>query len=197
MKPAEFAECKASQLQVFFFAGSAAAGTGLTGIGIANTHARPCWLRGRPVVHLTARAGPQDRRPVQVRAGYEDWAPLLPAHPHRVVLARAAPVPLGIRPYPPVSAGIVVVNHDIPAAGANCPVVTSISVTLPGTGTRQYRVRTSIFACRQPPTVWVSSVVSRYAMLGQVYTGNASPCQLRTGWLDCSAAKRKFWRPRK
>jgi hypothetical protein len=184
------AECETSQLRVFFFAGAAAAGTGLTGIGIANTDARPCWLGGRPEVKLTAQASPEDKRPVTVGPRYDGRTPLLVAHPRRVVLARAAPVPLGTRPYPPVSAGIVVLNRDFPAVGSNCPVVTSMSIRLPGAGTRRYRVATNIWACGQPPSVWVSAVVTRYTMLGQVYTGTASPCQLQTGSLGCLAPKR-------
>ena len=70
--------CSAPQLIVVLFGGSGAAGTAITGIGIDNKSATPCWLSGRPKVSFftTGKSGKYMR--LSVELGYGDPQKLFP-----------------------------------------------------------------------------------------------------------------------
>ncbi len=84
--------CSTSQLRVNVFGASGAAGTGLTGIGIANTSTTPCWLQGVPTVDFFGRAKSGARTRLAVNLSYEGPAVLFPRQPVGVILLHEEPV---------------------------------------------------------------------------------------------------------
>ena len=164
--------CSASQLLVVVFGGSGAAGTAITGIGIDNKSATPCWLSGRPKVSFftTGKSGKYMR--LSVELGYGGPPEAFPARSPVVLLHKGKPVTdvLG-RTYPAFSAGIVITSRDFPAGHETCQVVTLLQVTLPGLSDAVFKVPLEpdgMNACDSPPPVDVSPVVPRAVVLDMV-----------------------------
>lgn len=179
-------ECTGAQLSVSYFSSSGATGTGLYGIGIANSASTPCWLNGVPSVEFFVTSGSGKTRPLAVRL---EPAPtkLFSAHPRRVTLDHAEPVTseLGQR-YRAVSTGFIVLGQDIPANNASCVNVTLLSVRLPGVSrtygvsTKTYDLPTRAFPkgvpavfnlCDQPPPVEVTQIIGRSRFFSFVVIG--------------------------
>ncbi|MDA8285692.1 MAG: DUF4232 domain-containing protein [Actinomycetota bacterium] len=163
--------CSGTNLRVGFFAGAGAAGTALTGIGIANTSATPCWLGGGPAVSLFSPSGRAISQTTTYGSHYFPAAA-------RVVLRHMEPVLSQLMRYPAISAGFVIASRDF-ANGTNsstCSVVGSMTVQLPGVHQR-YVVRPDRVAggapallqlCDIPPPVAISAVLSREVLLTYV-----------------------------
>ena len=164
--------CSVSQLLVVLFGGSGAAGTAITGIGIDNKSATPCWLSGRPKISFftTGKSGKYMR--LSVELGYGGPPEAFPASSPVVLLHKGKSVSdvLG-RTYPAFSAGIVITSRDFPAGHETCQVVTLLQVTLPGLSDAVFKVPLEpdgMNACDSPPPVDVSPVVTRSVVLGMV-----------------------------
>lgn len=156
-------ECSPAQLRVVFFGGSAAAGTGLTGIAIANVTSTPCWLQGMPAVAFL-RGSPAGAVPLPVDLSHSGPAFFFPPRPPRLVLFHEQAVHSTIRlRYPSVSGGLVITSRDWPS-GTNpwpCQAVAAISVKLPGvSGTYIVHFASGSYRiCDVPPPVAVSPIV--------------------------------------
>jgi hypothetical protein len=164
--------CLASQLRVVFFGGSGAAGTAITGIGIDNKSATPCWLRGRPRVSFFTTGKSGKYRRLSVELGYSGPPEAFPARSPVVLLHKGRPVTdvLG-HIYPAFSAGIVITSRDFPAGHETCQLVTLLQVRLPGLPDTVFKVPLApdgVNACDSPPPVDVSPVVTRAVVLGMV-----------------------------
>lgn len=165
-------QCVAFQLRVVSFGGSGAAGTAITGIGIDNKSATPCWLRGRPRVSFftTGKSGKYMR--LSVERAYEGPPEAFSARSPMVLLHKGKSVTdvLG-HTYPAFSAGIVITSRDFPAGRETCQVVTLLQVRLPGLSDTVFKVPLEpdgMNACDSPPPVDVSPVVTRAVVLGMV-----------------------------
>ncbi|MGH9092174.1 MAG: DUF4232 domain-containing protein [Acidimicrobiales bacterium] len=190
--------CSTSQLRVNVFGASGAAGTGLTGIGIANTSTTPCWLQGVPTVDFFGRAKSGARTRLAVNLSYEGPAVLFPRQPVGVILLHEEPVRSTLGRYPAISAGFIITSRDF-GSGVDdtpCTTVTAISVRLPGlAGADELSMKVvspsgvpiwSYHICDLPPPVSVSAVVTRLAMFesvgeGIVSTSTAACQQLSLG----------------
>lgn len=164
-------ECTAGQLEVSYFASSAAMGTGLTGIGIANISA-PCWLQGAPSVEFFTTVGPHRRTPISVLLGRPP-SHVFPSRPQQVTVEHVAPVTSSLALYPKVSTGFVILSRDIPAGTGTCTLVTSVSLRLPGVA-RTYTLATRSLTtgvpvvfhlCGEPRTVEVRPILERNLFL--------------------------------
>jgi hypothetical protein len=173
MVPAgEPSRCSESQLLIVLFGGSGAAGTAITGIGIDNKSATPCWLSGRPRVSFftSGKSGKYVR--LSVELGYGGPPEAFPARSPVVLLHKGKPVTdvLG-HTYPAFSAGIVITSRDFPAGRETCQVVTLLQVRLPGLPDTAFKVPLEpdgMNACDLPPPVDVSPVVTRAVVLDMV-----------------------------
>jgi hypothetical protein len=155
-KKVSVALCTASsRLSVFNFGGSVGnPGEALTGIGISNESSRPCVLRGRPVITLyvgTKRLAPGE--PEDSTSAFTKQPLVTLGKPRRPVSA--------LHTYSAVSAGFIIATADFAAAGSPmvCPVVTSVSVRLPGIESRTFQYKTHFNACDVPPPISVSNIV--------------------------------------
>ncbi|MGH9090789.1 MAG: DUF4232 domain-containing protein [Acidimicrobiales bacterium] len=176
MPTSSLGRCSAHDLRVNFFGSGAAAGTGLTGIGIANTSRTPCWLEGVPSVGFFGhtKSGRLTRLTVSLRPSV-----LFPRHPARIILRHEQRIRSTLARYPAISAGFIITSRDF-ANGTNppsaCKTVTSISVRLPGLSETDELSMTSLASgvpmtyriCNIPPPVSVSAIVTRPIMLEQV-----------------------------
>jgi Protein of unknown function (DUF4232) len=177
---APISECTSAQLSISYFASSAAAGTGLAGIGVANSALTPCWLSGVPSVEffVTSSSGKTQSLSVHLESAPTN---ISPAHPRRVTLDHAKSVTsaLGQR-YRAVSTGFVILGRDFPNGSASCVNVTSLLVRLPGVS-RTYEASTRTFAdgrravfnlCDRPPPVEVTQIFARSRFLSFVIVGS-------------------------
>lgn len=165
-------ECTAGQLDVSYFASETAAGTGLTGIGIANMSSTPCWLEGVPSVEFFTTVSPHRSTPISVRLRRPP-SNVFPSRPQRVTLERAAPVTSSLARYPEMSTGLVILSRDIATGTGTCALVTSVSLRLPGVArvyTKSTRSLTTglpvvFHLCGEPRTVEVTPVLERSLFL--------------------------------
>ncbi len=165
--------CSSSELRVLLFGASAATGTGLTGIGIANTSSRPCWLQGVPKVRFYTTTTSGKRTRLAVHLSYAGPKMLFPLHPVRVILRHEQPVHSSLQRYPSVSAGFVITSRDF-ANGTNphaCEVVTSLSVRLPGPSSTLHNLSMQSRICDRPPPVAISAIVGRRVLFETVGHG--------------------------
>lgn len=166
-------QCSADQLRVVFFGSGAAAGTGLVGVGIANTSQRACSLEGVPKVRFLARS---DNRPLIVRLTSRGNMRPFRGRPSRIVLEHQHAVHSNLLRYPPVSAGFLITSRDFPNGKSDrtCATVRAISVELPGLAHRYHVSMTSkegepfhYSLCNTPPAVGISAVLNRAPVRGR------------------------------
>jgi hypothetical protein len=128
--------------------GTGAAGTIYSPVDVVNTSSTACSLDGRPGVSLVgavqgAQAGPL---PTTVEATGEG------------TVFSIAPAALTLPPAGAVAVGFLVQSSDVPSDGEQtCPVVSSMSVTLPGLGSPS-SVGEAFTACGGP-SISVSAIV--------------------------------------
>jgi len=140
-------------LKVVALQGSGAAGTIYSPVAVENTSATACSLDGRPSVSLIgalqgAQSGPLSST-VQT-AGSE-------------AVFSIAPSTLTLPPSGSVSAGFLVQSSDVPTDGEQtCPVVSSMSVRLPGIASK-FSVAEQFTACGGP-TISVAAIVKAAAL---------------------------------
>ena len=93
-----------------------------------------------------------------------------------MILRHAQPVVSSLARYPAVSAGFVIISRDFPNGSSpqNCPVVTLISVRLPGLQSSVFTVPVRFNACNVPPPVAVSVIISRSLLFETVGAGIAT-----------------------
>ena len=145
--------CTVNQVKLVAAKGTGAAGTIYSPVDVVNTSSTACSLDGRPNVSLVgamqgSQAGPL---PTTVEATGEGTA------------FSIAPSTLTLPPSGAVAVGFLVQSSDVPSDGEQtCPVVSSMSVTLPGLGS-PLSVSEAFTACGGP-SISVSAIVEVSAL---------------------------------
>ena len=151
--------CSASQLRMFFLAGSAAAGTELTGIGIDNVSRASCSLKGVPAVAFLM-AGEGRRHGIRVRY-VRGNLPRVLTTPTSVTMAPARTLQTK-GGAPKASGGFVIATGGL-RGHSGCRDASALTVSVPGI-TARFRVRMRFLLCGHVPSVGVSAIVGRAAL---------------------------------
>jgi hypothetical protein len=124
-----------------------AAGTIYSPVEIVNTSDTACSLDGRPTVTLIGGSQPSQSGPLSATVQETGEGNAFSIAPAKLTLPPTA-----------VAVGFLVQSSDVPSDGETaCPVVTSISVTLPGMKTA-LPIGEKFSACGGP-TISVSAIV--------------------------------------
>jgi hypothetical protein len=147
--------CSATQLKVVALQGSGAAGTIYSPVGVENTSTTACSLDGRPDVSLIGAL--QGAKPAPLSTTVQTTG--------SEAVFSIAPSTLTLPPTGTTSVGFLVQSSDVPTDGEQtCPVVSSMSVGLPGISST-LTVAETFTACGGP-TVSVSAIVKAAALQG-------------------------------
>ena len=152
-QPAVATACTAGQLKLVSLQGTGAAGTIYSPVEVLNTSAIACSLQGRPTVALTGavQGAKQAVLPTKVETTGEG------------ATFSIAPSLLTLPPNGVAAVGFLVQSSDVPSDGEQtCPVVSSLSVILPGIDT-PFQVAETFTACGGP-TISVSALVKASAL---------------------------------
>lgn len=147
------ASCVVGQLKLVALQGTGAAGTIYNPVEVVNTSITACSLDGRPVVTLTGavQGAKEGKLPTTVQSTGEGST------------FSMAPSSLTLPPNGAGTVGFLVQSSDVPSDGEQtCPVVSSLSVTLPGTNSA-LSVPATFTACGGP-TISVSAIVKASAL---------------------------------
>lgn len=145
--------CKATQVRLVAAQGSGAAGTIYSPVEVVNTFKTACSLDGRPVVSLIGAVQGATAAPL----------PTTVQDTGQETVFSIAPSTLTLPPTGVPAVGFMVQSSDVPSDGEQtCPVVTSMSVTLPGISSA-LPVSETFTACGGP-TISVSAIVSASAL---------------------------------
>lgn len=145
--------CSASQLKVVALQGTGAAGTIYSPVGVENTSATACSLVGRPDVALIGALQGAKQGPLTTTVQTTGSEPVF----------STAPSTLTLPPTGAASVGFLVQSSDVPTDGEQtCPVVSSMTVGLPGISSR-FAVAEAFTACGGP-TISVSAIVKAAAL---------------------------------
>ena len=140
--------CSATQLKVVALQGSGAAGTIYNPVGVENTSTSACSLDGRPSVSLIGALQGAKSGPLTTTVQTTGSEPVF----------SIAPSTFTLLPTASVSVGFLVQSSDVPTDGEQtCPVVSSVSVGLPGISS-EFSVAEKFTACGGP-TISVSAIV--------------------------------------
>ena len=152
-QPAVATSCTVGQLKLVALQGTGAAGTIYNPVEVVNTSATACSLDGRPVVSLTGavQGAKEGKLPTTVQSTGEGST------------FSMSPSQLTLPPNGVGTVGFLVQSSDVPSDGEQtCPVVSSMSVTLPGTNSA-LSVPETFTACGGP-TISVSAIVKASAL---------------------------------
>lgn len=145
--------CVASQLKVFAAKGTGAAGSIFSPVEVANTSTSPCYLDGRPSVRLIGAMQGAQPAPLSTTIGTTGQGSVFSTAPAKLTLPAGSAA----------SVGFMLQSSDVPSDGEQtCPVVSSMSVTLPGIAS-PFSVEATFTACGGP-TIYVSAIVPASAL---------------------------------
>jgi uncharacterized protein DUF4232 len=146
--------CTVGELKLVAGKGTGAAGTIYSPVEVVNTSSSACSLDGRPTVSLIGAVQGSQAAPL----------PATVQETGEGTVFSIAPSTLTLPPSGVVAAGFLVQSSDVPSDGEQtCPVVSSMSVTLPSVAS-PLSVEEAFTACGGP-SISVSAIVEASALL--------------------------------
>lgn len=143
------ATCTVGQLKLVALQGSGAAGSIYSPVEVANVSGTPCSLDGRPTVTLIGAMQGGKTGPLSTTVQQDGQESVFSVAPSLLTL------PATGKP----EVGFLVQSSDVPVDGEqSCPVVSSMSVRLPGMSTA-LETKEAFTACGGP-TISVSAIVA-------------------------------------
>lgn len=143
------ATCTVGQLKLVPVQGSGAAGTIYSPVEVVNISASPCSLDGRPSVSLTGAVQGGKAGPLSATVQQNGQESVFSVAPSLLTLPATGKA----------AVGFLVQSSDVPVDGEQaCPVVSSMTVKLPGVSTPLETAET--FTACGGPTISVSAIVA-------------------------------------
>ena len=145
--------CVASQLKLVALEGTGAAGSNFNPVEVVNRSTSACSLDGRPGITLIGGVQGAQPAPLPTTVRTTGQGAAFAIKPSMLTLPAG-----GV-----AAVGFLVQSSDVPSDGEQtCPVVSSISVKLPGIAS-DFAVKETFTACGGP-TISVSAIVSASAL---------------------------------